>query len=123
MDKLISDGTTVETSNHIKDVLRSMIIQHWQSEPHYQHQNFSEHRWQHFKWHVNWFINWQDVDPEAWLLLCKWIADIMNHTLEESLGGKIPRSNFLLFLGALTLCIILASVPSLPWLLRAALYK
>jgi hypothetical protein len=92
MDKLISDKAQVETSNHVKDVLRSMIIQHWQSEPHYQHQNFSKHHWQHFKHNVNWFMNWQNVDPDAWLLLCEWVADVMNHTSEESLGGRIPMS-------------------------------
>jgi hypothetical protein len=37
-------------------------------------------------------MNWQNIDPEAWLLLCKWVADIMNHTSEESLGGRIPMS-------------------------------
>jgi hypothetical protein len=32
-------------------------------------------------------MNWQNVDPDVWL-----IADVMNHTSEESLSGRIPMS-------------------------------
>jgi hypothetical protein len=45
MDKLITDSARVEISKQIVDILRSLCIDAWQSEPHYQHQNFAEHRW------------------------------------------------------------------------------
>ena len=42
MDKLISDSARVETSKRVKDILRALIIDDWQSEANYQHQNFAE---------------------------------------------------------------------------------
>ena len=42
MDKLISDSARVEISQQVKDILRAMVIQDWQSEPYYHHQNFFE---------------------------------------------------------------------------------
>ena len=37
MDKLISDSAQVEISNKVQDILRTLIIGSWQSEPYYQH--------------------------------------------------------------------------------------
>ena len=42
MDLLISDSAKVEISNRVQDALRSCYIKDWQSEPHFQHQNFAE---------------------------------------------------------------------------------
>jgi hypothetical protein len=42
MTKLISDSAKLEISARVKDVLRAFIIDDWQSEPYYQHQNFAE---------------------------------------------------------------------------------
>jgi hypothetical protein len=39
---------------------------------------------------VNWFMNYHNVAPEAWLLCTEWVADVMNHTAEESLGDVPP---------------------------------
>jgi len=49
MDKLISDHSNYEMSSRVKDMLRVLVIGHWKSEPHCQHQNFAEHRWGHIK--------------------------------------------------------------------------
>ena len=35
-------------------------------------------------------MNWRNVDANAWLLCAKWIADVMNHTAEKSLGWRPP---------------------------------
>jgi len=43
MNKLISDGAKAKLSDRAKDVLRSLCIDDWHSEAHYQHQNFAEH--------------------------------------------------------------------------------
>ena len=90
MDKLITDSARTEISERVLDIIRSLLIKTWQSEPHYQHQNFAEHRWQHLKRCVQWYMNWRNVDPSAWLLLLEWVADVMNHTAEKSLGWKPP---------------------------------
>lgn len=43
MDQLISDQAQVEINNRMLDVLCHLCIDNWQSEPHFQHQNFAEH--------------------------------------------------------------------------------
>jgi len=40
MDTLTSDHANYEMSARVKDILRALMIRHWKSEPHYQHQNF-----------------------------------------------------------------------------------
>jgi len=42
--KLISNWAQVEISNQVKEILHAYCIADWQSELHYQHQNFVEHR-------------------------------------------------------------------------------
>jgi hypothetical protein len=76
MDKLITDSARVEISKQIVDILRSLCIDAWQSEPHYQHQNFAEHRWKAFKRNVDWFMNWE----MSWIRMAttsEWIADVI----------------------------------------------
>ncbi len=90
MDKLITDSARVEISERVKDILRALCIDDWQSEPNYQHQNFAEHRWRHLKRNVQWYMNHRNVDPEAWLLCLQWVADVMNHTSERRLGWRPP---------------------------------
>ena len=90
MDKLISDGAKVETSRRVKEILRALIIDDWQSEANYQHQNFAEHRWRHIKKQVNWYMNWRAVPDYAWLLCLQWVCDVMNHTAEKSLKWRPP---------------------------------
>ena len=90
MDKLISNSAALEISWHVKDVLRALCIDNWQSEANYQHQNFAKHRWGHAKRHIQWYMNWRNVDANAWLLCSQWVADVMNHTAEKSLGWQTP---------------------------------
>ena len=49
MDSLISDSAQVEISMRVKDVLRGYSIKDWQSEPHFQHQNFAERGYRDIK--------------------------------------------------------------------------
>ena len=44
MDILISDGGKYEISQQVTDLLRSLFIQDYQSEPYHQHQNKAENR-------------------------------------------------------------------------------
>ena len=90
MDTLISDSARVEISERVKTILRALYIKDWQSEPNYQHQNFAEHRYRHLKRNLQWYMNYRNVDPEAWLLCLQWVADVMNHTAERSLGWRPP---------------------------------
>ena len=47
--KLISDSAQVEVSNKVKDILRYLFIEDWQSEPYHQHQKPAERRYQDLK--------------------------------------------------------------------------
>ena len=47
--KLISDSAQVEISNKVKDILRYLFIEDWQSEAYHQHQNPSERAYQDIK--------------------------------------------------------------------------
>ena len=90
MDKLITDSARVEILRRVKDILRALCIDDWQSEPEYQHQNFAELRWKFLKRNGQWVMNYRNVAPNAWLLCLQWVADVMNHTSERSLGGRPP---------------------------------
>ena len=90
MDKLISDNADAEVSARVKDVLRALCIDDWQSEPHYQWQNFAERRWKHLKYNIQWYMNLKDVQPNCWFLCAQWVADVMNLTAEKSLGWRTP---------------------------------
>ena len=46
MDKLISDSAQSEISTRVKDILRALFIDDWQSEPYHQHQNYAERRYE-----------------------------------------------------------------------------
>jgi hypothetical protein len=90
MDKLISDSAKVEISKRVMDILRALCIDNWQSEPKYQHQNYAERRWGTLKINVEWYTNWRNVQPNAWLLCTEWCADVMNMTVEKSIGWRTP---------------------------------
>ena len=49
MDKLISDSTQSKISTRVKDILRALFIDDWQSEASHQHQNYAEIRHQTVK--------------------------------------------------------------------------
>ena len=44
MDTLISDRAKLEISKQYHNILHAYCIKDWQSEPHYQHQNFAERK-------------------------------------------------------------------------------
>ena len=72
--KLISDNAQVEISNKVKDILRYLFIDDWQSEPHYQHQNPAERRYQDLKRITNRILDRTGAPPELWLLALHLLA-------------------------------------------------
>ncbi len=65
MDKLITDSARTEISRRVQDILRSLMIDDWQSEPNYQHQNIAEHRWSNYKRNIKWYMNWKNVNTQT----------------------------------------------------------
>ena len=53
MSKLISNRAQVEVSNCVKNILSSLFIDNWQSEPHRQFQNPAERCYQNVKTGMN----------------------------------------------------------------------
>ena len=53
MNRLISDSAKLEVSSKVKDILRTFIIESWQSDPYYQHHNPSESRFNTIKTTTN----------------------------------------------------------------------
>ncbi len=90
MDLLISDSEAVEISARVQDILRSLGILSWQSEPGHQHQDFAERRWSNFKVNINLVMDFRNVPADGWLLCAEWVADVMNHLAERSLGWRTP---------------------------------
>ena len=88
--KLISDSAQTEISNKVKDILRYLFIEDWQSEAYHQHQNPCERCYQDMKRIANRLLDRTDSPPSLWLLALKYTAYLLNHTSSQQLDGKVP---------------------------------
>ena len=90
MDTLISDRAKIEISRQCHDILRAYCIKDWQSEPHYQHQNFAERKYAQIKPLVNRLLNTTGAPPEIWLLALQHVTRTLNHLANKSIDWKTP---------------------------------
>ena len=90
MDVLVSDRAKAEISAKVKEVLRTMVIDDWQSEPHNKNQNYCERVWQTTQRMGNVILNQSGAPKELWLQALKLAVFVSNHTARESLGGRTP---------------------------------
>ena len=90
MDKLISDRAQAEVSKRALDILRAYFIDDWESEPHYQHQNYAERRYSVIKPLVNLLLNTSGAPPSTWLLVLQYVCHVLNHTATESIQWRTP---------------------------------
>jgi hypothetical protein len=90
MDKLISDRAMAEIGNKIKDILRALHIDDWQSEPHHQHQNFAERHYATIKSRTNLILNRTGAPGSTWLLCLEYVCFLYNHISNQQLGWKSP---------------------------------
>ena len=86
-NKLISDRAQVLISNKIVDILRTLCISSWQSEPHQQQQNPAERRYQTVKTAANRIMDRTGAPPETWLLCLQYVCFLLNHTYNMTTGG------------------------------------
>lgn len=84
MNRLISDSAAVETSARVKDILRALYIDAWQSEPHQQHQNPAERRYQTVKTAINRVLDRTGAPPDTWLLCAQYVCYLLNHTYNNT---------------------------------------
>ena len=90
MHTLISDGGSYEISKKVTDLLRSLFIADYQSEPYHQHQNKAENKWGTAKTWVNKIMNSSGCPPSAWLLCLQYVCVILNHMSSPALDGLPP---------------------------------
>jgi hypothetical protein len=90
MDTLLSDSARLEISERVKDILRALVINDWQSEPHYQHQNFAERKYRDVKAAVNWVLNSTGAPDDTWFLCLQYVCYVMNHTALKSIKWRTP---------------------------------
>ena len=88
--KLVSDRAQVEISGRVKDILRSLIIGDWQSEPHQQHQNPAERKYQDVKRMANTIMDRTGSPPTTWLLALMYVCFVLNFTASASLNWRTP---------------------------------
>src|SRR6056300_1992305 len=89
-NKLVNDSAKAEISQAVKDYLQWLVIDDWQSEPHRQHQNPAERRYQDIKRLTNRLLDRTGAPPECWLLALSYASFVYNHTAVKSLNWKTP---------------------------------
>ena len=90
MDTLISDGGKYEISKRVTDLLRSLFIQDYQSEPYHQHQNKAENHFGLAKHYTNTVMNTSGCPACCWLLCLQYICVALNHLASPTLQGICP---------------------------------
>jgi hypothetical protein len=86
-NKLISDRAQVEISKRVLDILRTLCIGDWQSEPHQQQQNPAERRYQTVKATANRILDRTGAPAYTWLLCLKYTCYLLNHTYNTTMKG------------------------------------
>ena len=90
MDTLISDGGKYEISKQVTDLLQSLFIQAYQSEPYHQHQNKAENRFGLAKRYTNTVMNTSGCTACCWLFCLQYICVVLNHLASPTLQGICP---------------------------------
>ena len=90
MDTLISDGGKYEISQRVTDLLRSLFIQDYQSEPYNQHQNKAENHFGLAKRYTNAVMNTSGCPAFCCLLCLQYICVVLNHLASPTLQGICP---------------------------------
>ena len=111
MDTLISDGGKYEISKQVTDLLRSLFIQDYQSEPYHQHQNMAENRFGLANRYTNTVMNTSGCPACCWLLCLQYICVVLNHLASPTLQGICPVQD------------LEGTTPDISFLLHFSLYE
>ena len=93
MDTVISDCSSYKISKKVTDMLRSLYIANYQSEPHQQHQNKSKQHWGTAKCWANAIMNCSVVHPFVGYLASPPLDGIWPI---QALTGTTPNISFLI---------------------------
>ena len=87
LTKLISDCAQVEISKCVQEILQTLYIASWQSEPHYQHQNPTECHYQDVKCLCNTVLDCTGAPAYCWLLCLIYICFVLNNCYSDNIKG------------------------------------
>ena len=90
MDTLTSDGGKYEISKGVTDLLHSLFIQDYQSEPYHQDQNKDENCFGPAKRYTNTVMNTSGCCACCWLLCLQYICVVLHHLASPTLQGICP---------------------------------
>ena len=90
MDTLTSDGGNYEISKGVTDLLHSLFIQDYQSEPYHQDQNKAENCFGPAKCYTNTVMNTSGCPACCWLLCLQYICVVLHHLASPTLQGICP---------------------------------
>jgi hypothetical protein len=85
--KLISDSAQVIIGNKVQNIVRTLCISHWQSEPHQQHQNAAERRYKTIKRLANRLLDRTGAPANTCLLCLQYVCYLLNHTYSDNIKG------------------------------------
>ena len=83
MDTLTSDGGKYEISKGVTDLLHSLFIQDYQSEPYHQDQNKAENCFGPAKHYTNTVMNTSGCRACCWLLCLQFICVLLHHLTSQ----------------------------------------
>ena len=90
MTTLSTDGGWYEISKKATDLLRSLFIEQYESEPYHQYQNKAEQRYGVVKRYINTIMNLTGAPAHCWLLCLLYVCNLLNATASPALGGLTP---------------------------------
>ena len=90
MDTLTSDGGTYDISKGVTDLLHSLFIQDYQSEPYHQHQNKVKNCFGYAKHYPKTVMNTSGCPACSWLFCLQYICVVLNYLASLTLQGICP---------------------------------
>ena len=90
MITLTSDGGTYDISKGVTDLLHSLFIQDFKSEPYHQHQNKVKNRFGHAKHYPKTVMNTSGCPACSWLFCLQCICVVLNYLASIPLQGICP---------------------------------
>ena len=94
MDAIITDGGKYEISKKVVDLLRSLFIRQYESEPYHQRQNKAEQWYGVVKRYINTLMNLTGAPAHCWLLCLVYVCSLLNVTASPALNGITPLQVF-----------------------------
>ena len=89
-DNIRSRGAMTKISKKVADLLRSLFIKQYESEPYHQHQNKAEQKYCVVKRYINTLMNLTGAPAHCWLLCMLYVCSLLNATASPALGGLTP---------------------------------